>query len=425
MTATNPKRKFLEFLRERHEITPIRGSDIVALNSKAILYLRYNKNDGPTKKYLGKFWFGITKSEYDKYHKSNLFIVCACGVSPDNVDYIVLPSEDFESIKKEIPLRSGQWKFNLFKTHDNKYQLQIAKGGIYDVTEYLGFFDFSPKEFRRTLSPSITEISAPKIDLIAEKEISKSSDLENELLVSSRDSSNPKCFELALERFFSEIGFRCNRIGGSGETDVLIYEPIRFIVDGKSTKSDSKSAINFTRIKRHMAKNNAEFMIIASVGFDPAVCRDAELEKATLLDIDSAINILKLHKENIFSPIEYIELFKIPGIINKGRLDLLRDKADVENALLSNTNILIENMDFTPRSLDEIKGRLDLYCEQNNLPSPGREEIAEFLAFLSSGMLNIVRCKNEYFSLRYTPRMAKERFKNVMRSLCKSKTQIS
>jgi len=417
MTANNPKHKLLELLAEHHEIAPIRGSDIVAVNSKAILYLRYNKNAGATNKYAGKFWFGVTKSEYDKYSKSNFFLVCACGFRPDEVDYIVLPCDDFETIKQNIPIKSGQWKFNLFKTHDNKYLIQITKGGIYDVTQYLNYFDFSPRELRKAFSPAVAEVSAPTMKTTTEKKIEEPSDLENELLVSARDSSNPKRLEVALERFFSEIGFKCKRIGGSGETDVLIYEPIRFIVDGKSTKSSSKNAINFTRIKRHMTKNSGEFMMIVSVGFDPAVCRDAELEKATLLDIDTAINILRLHHDNIFSPYEYVELFRIPGIVNEQRIASLRNRANAEKTMISNTNILIDNMDFSSKSIDEIKGRLDYYCEQNNFPPLVKEEINESLSFLEHNFLKIVSQSNEKFSLNYTPALAKEKLKGMMEHL--------
>ncbi len=417
MKANNPKHELLELLAKHHEITSIRGSDIVAVNSKAILYLRYNKNAGASEKYSGKFWFGITKSEYDKYRKSNFFLVCACGFRPNEVNYIVLPCDDFETIKQNIPLRSGQWKFNLFKSYENKYFLQIAKGGIYDVTEYLNFFDFSPRELRKTFSPAIAEISAPTAEATAEKDFEEPSDLENELIVSARNSSNPKRLEVALERFFSEIGFKCKRIGGSGETDVLIYEPIRFIVDGKSTKSGSKNAINFTRIKGHMAKNNSEFMMIVSVGFDPAVCRDADLEKATLLDIDSAINILRLHYENIFPPYEYIELFRIPGIVNEQRIASLRNRSNAERKIISNTNILIDNMDFSSKSIDEIKGRLDYYCQQNKFRPLEKEEIVEALSFLEHSFLKIVGQSDEKFSLNYTPGLAKEKLKGVISHL--------
>lgn len=418
MPATNPKQALLELLSAHHEITSLRGTDVVALNSKAILYLRYNKNAGPTKKLLGKFWFGVTKSEYDKYSNSNFFIICVCLLNPNQVDYIVFPSCDFDQIKKNIPLQSGQWKFNLLKTIENKYLLQVSKGGMYDISEYLNFFDFSPKEFRKAYSPSFSEIQSPSKTEETKIESMPHISLEDELRASARDSSNPKRFEIAIEKALCEIGFIANRIGGAGETDVLVTDPIKFIIDGKSTKADSKSAINFTRIKRHKAQNNASFMVIVSVGFDPAVGKDAELEGACLIEIESLIELLRIHNEFVLSPYNYMEVFQHRGLVDRYVMTEFRDKCKKQHEPLFKAINLIENMDFNPRTLDEIKGRLDLYCEQNNSPKPEKEEIIRFLAFLSSEMLNIINCKDGKYSLWYTPKMAKERIKSVIGSLC-------
>jgi len=414
MKSENPKQKLLSKLAECHEIATIRGSDVVALNSKAILYLRYNKNAGPSDKYRGRFWFGITKSEYDKYRQSNLFIICACLVSPSDVDYVVLPSEDFELIKKNIPLQSGQWKFNLLKTPDNKYTLQVVKGGMYDVTQYLNFFDFSPKEYRRVFSPTLTELNAPKADTTVEVRPPELSDLENELLISARDSANPKRFEVALERFFNEIGFRCKRIGGSGETDVLVYEPFRFIVDGKSTKTDSKSAINFTRIKRHKAQNDADFMVIASVGFDKAVGKDAELEGACLIEIQALAQLLDIHRAFVLSPFDYIEVFKQTGVVDSNKILEFRTKYEARGTTIAKALTIIENLDFQGRTIDEIKGRLDLYCEQKNIRLKSKEEIIKYLSFFSSETLEIINCVDGKYSLRFTPVIARNRLKSVL-----------
>ena len=233
MKSINPKQVLLEALRKQYQVESLRGSDIVALNSKAILYIRYNKNAGGTKNLIGKFWFGITKSEYEKYSKQNFFIVCACVFGPDEIDYLVFPSDKFDEIKKDIALQSGQWKFNLIKTNEKRYFLQISKRGKYDVTEFLNYFDFSPREFRKVYSPELGEFQ-PKETKEKIHPISKEPmPLEEELLMAVKDSSNPRSFELALAKFFAEIGFRCKRIGGPGETDILVLEPVRFIVDGK------------------------------------------------------------------------------------------------------------------------------------------------------------------------------------------------
>jgi len=424
METFNPKQILIETLRKQYQIELIRGSDVIALNSKAVLYIRFNKNAGATKNLIGKFWFGITKSEYEKYSSQNFFIVCACVFGPDEIDYLIFPSDKFDEIKKDIALQSGQWKFNLLKTNDKRYLFQIPKKGKYDVTEFLNYFDFSPREFRRAYLPELGEfqprVSKEEMPLIRKEPIP----LEEELLMSAKDSSNPKKFELALEKFFTEIGFQCKRIGGPGETDVLVLEPIRFIVDGKSTKADAKSAINFTRIKRHMKENNGEFMVIVSVGFDPAVGRDAEIEGATLIDIQTLITILRIHREHVLSPFDYIEILRQPGIITSEKISPLQQKIEHQNNILNRSLILLENLDFTPRNVDEIKGRTDLYCEQNRILKIERWEIESLLIFLSHDLLRIVNQKDNKFSLWFTPPLSKEKLKSTIRMLCTKQLEI-
>jgi hypothetical protein len=418
MNNFNPKQKLVETLGKQYQIEPIRGTDIIALNSKAILYIRYNKNAGTTKNLIGKFWFGITKSEYEKYSNQNFFIVCACVYGPDEIDCLIFPSDKFDEIKKDIALQSGQWKFNLLKTNEKRYFLQISKKGKYDVTEFLNYFDFSPKEYRKSYSPEIGEfrpqVTKKEIPPIPEKTIL----LEDELLMTAKDSSNPKNFEWALEKFFREIGFRCKRIGGSGETDILVSEPIRFIVDGKSTKADTKSAINFTRIKRHMKENNGEFMVIVSVGFDPAVGRDAEIEGATLIDIQTLISILRIHREYVFSPFDYVEILRQPGILTNEKIIRLRQKIEHQNNIINKSLILIEKLDFIPRNIDEIKGRTDLYCEQNQTEKITKREIENLLIFLSHDLLRVVSQEDNKYSLRFTPLLSREKLKSTIRMLC-------
>jgi hypothetical protein len=418
MKDFNPKQVLLEGLKKQYQIEPIRGLDVVAVNSKAILYIRYNRNAGATKNLIGKFWFGITKSEYEKYSNQNFFIVCSCVFGPNEIDYLVFPADKFDEIKKDIALQSGQWKFNLLKTNEKRYFLQISQKGKFDATEFLNYFDFSPKEFRRAYSPSFGEVK-PKVikeEIVPIKKEPIS--LEDELLMTAKDSSNPKNFELALEKFFREIGFPCKRIGGPGETDVLVLQPIRFIVDGKSTKADAKSTINFTRIKRHMKENNAEFMVIVSVGFDPAVDRDAELEQATLVDVQTLLAILRIHKEYILSPFDYIEILRKPGIITSEKLDFLRKKAEDRDKMVNKSLSLLENLDFTLRNIDEIKGRTDLYCEQNQITKIEKKEIENLLFFLSHDLLRVVEKKNNSYSLRFTPPLSRERLKSTLRIFC-------
>jgi len=44
MKNFNPKQILVETLEKRYQVESIRGKDVIALNSKAILYVRYSKN---------------------------------------------------------------------------------------------------------------------------------------------------------------------------------------------------------------------------------------------------------------------------------------------------------------------------------------------------------------------------------------------
>jgi hypothetical protein len=418
MNEFNPKRALLDTLSQHYDIRPIRGSDIVALNSKAVLYIRYNKNKGSTKRLLGRFWFGITQSEYERYSGENLFIVCACVFRSDEVDYLVFPSDIFNKIKEDIALRSGQWKFNLLKTTEKRYLLQISNKGKHDVTSFLNYFDFSPREIRKVVSPPLGEFLPKVVKTEGIPTTNAPTSIEEELLLASKDSTNPRRFELALERFFSKIGFRCKSIGGPGDTDILVLDPVRFIVDGKITTRESKPSINFTRIKRHMKENQAEFMVIVSVGFAPAVTRDAEMEGATLIDIHTIVDVLRIQQEYPISPFDYIDILRKPGMVTPERLRQLQAGIEFQSNLLKKSAVLLCNLDFMPRNTDEIKGRTDLYCEQHRLDKIKGEEIESLLLFLSHDCLGVVKCLNAKYSSLFTPPLAIEKLKIAIRVLC-------
>ena len=425
MGGSSPKRTLIDKLSKLYRIELIRGSDVIAVNSKAVLYLRACKNLGKTKNLLGKFWFGVTQSEYSKYSDSNLFVVCVCVVDSEHADCLVFPFEEFEKIKNEIALRSGQWKFNILKSAERKYFLQIPNKEDLDISEFANYFDFSPSEYRRTYAPQLPQL-IPKEPKEEKLTIQKppSFSLEEELLAASKDSSNPKNFELALEKLFKELGFKCHRIGGAGETDILIEEPVRFIVDGKSTKTESKTTINFTRIKRHRDQNKASFMAIASVGFDPAVARDAELEKATLLEVPMLIDLLRVHREYMLSPFDYAELFKEPGLVTKERFAEIYLKTDFQREIVKESLIIMENLDFSFRSLDEMKGRMDLYCDQKGIERIDKGGIKGLLEILAHQIFGIIDRKDSQFASRFAPPKNVQKLKNTLMLLLKHQVEL-
>jgi hypothetical protein len=407
----NAKEELINHLSRWHTIESIRGNDVVKVNCSAILYLRYNKNSGVTENLKGKFWFGVTKSEYEKYCRENFFITCLCGVTDTEVDYLTFPRETFEEFLKKIELRSGQWKFNLLKDRQDRYYLQISNVGKIEVTEFVNYFDFSPPALKRESVPRIGDIVLKQEAAIAPSTEEKLS-LIDRLKVYAKESRYPDKFEEALTDYFNTLGFAAKKIGGPGETDILVEEPYRFVVDAKSTKQDSKGAVNFTRIKRHKVQHKARYMVVVSVSFQPAVAKDAEAEGACLVSVDVLESLYILFCQNWFSPFDLERLFSKAGLVDDSDLDFLRDEEAKTARFKRYLQTVIKVLDFRPRGFDEIKGRLEYHCEDKNIERISEEELRRALEFLQTGYLGIVGKSGENFYLMFNQSTALEKLGN-------------
>ncbi|MCX7001622.1 MAG: hypothetical protein NT106_15225 [Candidatus Sumerlaeota bacterium] len=407
----NPKDLLIEILRKNHNVVKIRGSDIIRINSSAILYLRYNKNAGITKIYKGKFWFGITKSEYEKYSNENLYIVCVCCVTNEEIDYITFPKDVFDEIKSKIELHAGQWKFTLFKDFEGKYFLNLSNVGKFLVDDYVNCIDFSPLSLKRALTPLPEIIAKPEVHIHTNIEDNLS--LIEQIRIYSKASDKPDKFEKSLLAYFKFLGFEAERIGGPGEPDILVKNPYVFVVDAKSTKLDSKGTINFTRIKRHKIQNNARYMIIISGCFQPAVIKDAKLENACLLNVDTLEKLYNLFNESLFSPLDIEYILSKSGLITDEDLTPLRIKRDNKKQFFQNLEKIIINMDFTPKSVEEIKGRLDYYCDINKLIPVSEKDILQAIEFLNREYIKIIDMTGSKYFLRYNKEITLSIFRRI------------
>lgn len=406
----NPKENLINYLRTWHDIENVRGNHVVRVNSSAVLYLRYNKNSGVTQSLKGKFWFGVTKSEHEKYFSENLFVACLCGVTEGEIDYVIFPKETFEEFLDKIELRSGQWKFNLLKDFDNRYYLQISNVGKFEVTEFVNYFDFTPLSLKRESIPKVGEIVLKEKRPISPPMEEKLTLIEK-VKIYSKVSDKPDEFENLLTEYFNTLGFVAEKIGGSGNTDILVREPYRFIVDAKSTKLDSKGRINFTRIKRHKREHNAKYMVIVSVNFQPAVIKDAEMESACLVTVNFLEDLYTLFERIWFSPFEMERLFSKVGMLTNNDLDFLKNKEKKNIRFKQNLRVLIKNLDFSHRTLDEIKGRIEYYCDDNRIEKMAKEEIQDALEFLQLKYLDIVCEEEENFFLECNQDVAQKKLK--------------
>ena len=128
-------------------------------------------------------------------------------------------------------------------------------------------------------------------------------------------------FEEAIAEIFCFMGFDAKRIGGAGETDVIVRwkddrgENMVGIVDGKSRASGtiSHGDISDIAIDTHKEKNNADFVAIVGPGFSGDAVRDYARKKGfSLLSAVELIEIARMSCELELSLQELALMFKVP-----------------------------------------------------------------------------------------------------------------
>ena len=122
------------------------------------------------------------------------------------------------------------------------------------------------------------------------------------LCVSAKDptaegKASGVAFEENIASVFRFMGFDANRIGGSGNTDVVVRwkeddgKTITAIVDGKSKSSGTvtHSDISDVAIETHKEKNNAEYVAIVGPGFCGDTIKEHARKKGFALITDSEL----------------------------------------------------------------------------------------------------------------------------------------
>lgn len=129
-------------------------------------------------------------------------------------------------------------------------------------------------------------------------------------------------FEEAIESVFDYMGFDVKRIGGSGNTDVVVRwkdndgKMITAIVDGKSKSNGSvtHSDISDVAIETHKERNDADFVAIVGPGFSGDTIKNHARKKGFALITDlELIDIAKECKALGLSLAEVAIAFKVPN----------------------------------------------------------------------------------------------------------------
>ncbi|MDE5778100.1 MAG: restriction endonuclease [Lachnospiraceae bacterium] len=186
-------------------------------------------------------------------------------------------------------------------------------------------------------------------------------------------------FEEAIADIFCFMGFKAERIGGSGDTDVVVKwkdeddKYIIAIIDGKSKSGGrvSHSDISDIAIDTHKEKNNADYVAIVGPEFsDGTICTHARKKGFSLITENQLTEIARASKELGLSLQEIALVFQVPNGLSqleeiistkKRELDIISEvvaKFLDEQQLLDGLSprdlfLLLRNSNESP-SLDEL-----------------------------------------------------------------------
>lgn len=402
--------EILKRLKEKYDsVERYYGQTVYKLLKDGFIYLRYSSGDKAGKE---KYFFGLEKEAIEMMKNFDFSAIFVCGNS-ENV--FVINKDHLLSIIRYVPLKGNQWKVNIHKK-DNLWYLKVTGKEKVDVSDFNNRFDLI---FSRII---YVEKEVTKEEFFMKKkpeviQLSEAEKIKSEIISNSTKSNKPSLFEQAIASCFKFLGFKCEHIGGSGNTDVLINSPYRVIIEAKTTTRASIGRIYFTRLKQHKEKHQADFIAVICNDFEPSVVRDAEIEDALLIRTRLLCKLLDLNEVYPLAPFDLKYIFQLKGLLKEEELQNLRNRLVTLNEKIKNLSIIIQSIDNQRRNLDEIFGRYQMKCAELNVTSLDRIQFKAFVDFLAMSFIGIVVKKNDLYYREVSKDTAIKRLNKIGNSI--------
>ena len=202
-------------------------------------------------------------------------------------------------------------------------------------------------------------------------------------------------FEEEIAALFRLMGFSAKRIGGAGDTDVVVKwedtdgENHTAIVDGKSRQSGTMSHndISDVAIETHRDKNNADFVAIVAPAFSGDTIRNHARKKSfALITAEELANVARASQRLGLSLQEIALLFQVPNGMSE-----LSDIISEKERKLDIISIVVSRM----HEKQELRGGMSpcnmYYSLEEKDASPTLEELLYVFEMLSRPEIGIMR----------------------------------
>lgn len=239
----------------------------------------------------------------------------------------------------------------------------------------------------------------------------------NRLSLAARDpmaegKASGVAFEEAIAGIFSFMGFEAKRIGGAGDTDVIVrWKDIKgknviAIVDGKSKSGGqvSHSDISDVAIDTHKEKNSADFVAIVGPGFSGDTIRNHARKKGFALITDAElIEIARTARILGLDLCEIALIFQTPDGLT--RLDELMASKQRELDIIS---IVISKFCREQELLGSLSPRDVFLLLRNTNISPSLDELCVVFDMLSKDEIGVLHPVNSTRAAENTTYMLHE-----------------
>lgn len=226
-------------------------------------------------------------------------------------------------------------------------------------------------------------------------------------------------FEEAIAALFRYLGFDAKRIGGPGDTDVVVRwkddegKAIVAIVDGKSKTSGVvvHSDISDVAIETHKEKNCADYVAILGPGFGGDTIKNHARKKGFALITDAdLIDIAKNSKALGLSLTEISLLFKVPNGLSQ-----LNELITTRRREMDIITLVVSTFKEEQEAMDSLSAR-DLYflLRRTNI-SPSLEELLSAFEILSKDEIGVLTQVKKASSLENNTYSISEEVKSINR----------
>ena len=226
-------------------------------------------------------------------------------------------------------------------------------------------------------------------------------------------------FEEAIAEIFTFMGYETRRIGGAGDTDVVIHwkdsegKNITAILDGKSksTGQVTHSDISDVAIDTHKEKNNADYVAIIGPNFSGDTIKNHARKKSiALITTDQLIAISEASRKFGLSLQELSLIFQVPNGFSK-----LDELISLKQRELDVISLVISKFCKEQDQIGALSPRDLFLLLRDTTESPTLEELISIFEILSNTEIDFLKITDKNNSPENTMYVLSDIKKSIFR----------